>query len=267
LFSTLNFAHAKTNITFLSRSYTLDSETEDRTTDTKYHALFQQILGEEFSTQSQWTNHARLIKRLSSKEAVCSYNLIKTPQREANFLFSDIPTTLYIQRKLFAHKDTIKNLPKKVSVSTLLSDKNTFAIIGSTSYKELDKVFAAFPSQVISINGTNSFEQLAQILAHKRIDMIVDHDHNLKTLLPAKQYEQLDSREISEYPEFISGYFVCSKTKSGKQAIDLMNNAMKTSLMYNFIKEYHYSVTPLPIAQRIMQMYKTDYNLTDPNEI
>ena len=258
------FAHPK--LTILSRAYINDDI--DRTSDKNFYTFFQQILASEFDLSFQWTNNARLIRRLSSSEAVCSYNLIKTKERETQFLFSAIPSTLHVQRKLFAFKSTLKDLPQIVSVSKLLAENKTFGIVGSTSYKELDPIFAHYPNQVVAVNSTNSFAQLGRLLTHKRIDMIVDYDFTLKSFLTNEEYDQLDSRKISEYPEFIRGYFSCSRTEEGKKAIEMINNYIKMPQMYDFLKKNHYTLFDQATAKRIMQVYKNEFNLVEetPND-
>jgi uncharacterized protein (TIGR02285 family) len=253
-------ADAQYSLTILSRAY--NDDTTERTAEKRFYALFQQILRDEFNITTEWTNHARLIKRLSGTQPVCSYNLIKTKQREKLFLFSEIPTTMFVQRKLFGYKETLQGLPETVSVSKLLSNNKTFGILSSTSYQQLDTMFVDYQHQVASINSADSFAQLGQLLTHKRIDIIVDYEYTVKSFLSDEQYAQLDSRSISEYPEFINGYFACSQTVEGEKAITLVNQYMRTPAMYEFLKGVHYDGFDADTAKRMMHVYETKHNVT-----
>ncbi|MEL0639595.1 hypothetical protein V6260_03135 [Pseudoalteromonas aliena] len=254
------FINAQPSLTLLSRAYSEDQT--ERTADRHFYDLFEKVLNSKFEIDTQWTNHARMIKYLSSTQPVCTYNIIKTRQREKLFFFSKAPTTMFVQRRLYGFKETLKGLPDKVSVSKLLADNKTFGIVASTSYQELDNMFSLYQHQIASISSTNSFAQLGQLLAHRRIDMIIDYDYTVRTFLSAEQYEQLDSREIIEYPEFINGYFACSRTIAGKKAISLINSYMQTNDMYDFLKKIHFQTFGPDIAERMMRIYKSDYQIS-----
>lgn len=263
LLSFASFSYSLPTLTILSREYNGDGT--EHTTDKRFYALFQEILSGELKTTAEWTNHARLIKRLSSVQPVCSYNIIKTKQREKLFLFSDAPTTMYTQRKLYGLKETLKGLPETVSVSMLLANKNTFGISLSTSYQQLDTMFADYKHQVASISRAADFSQLAQLLMHKRVDMIVSYDYTLKRFLSDDEYSQLDSRNISEYPGFINGHFACSRTAEGKKAISLLNDFMHSTEMYTFLESIHIGVFGEKITEQIMQIYINQYQVP-PNK-
>ncbi|MDQ2042554.1 hypothetical protein NRL14_02280 [Pseudoalteromonas sp. 20-92] len=260
LLVTPSLIYANPSLTILSYSYFSDEDADSRPGE-QYYNFFQPILNTYFNTVLTRTNHARLIKRLSTNEAVCSFNLIKTKARNKQLVFSQIPTYMHQQRKLFGFKNTLKDLPTKVSISKLLNNKHTFAIVSSTSYQQLDVIFSDYRTQVAKITGANSFAQLSQLLIHKRVDMIIDYENTMKMNLTDTQFSQLESRDISEYPEFINGYFACSKTSEGKKAIALIDNYMKTPAAYDFLKQTHHNSTSPEVAERMMAIYKTTFNI------
>lgn len=258
-------AVAKDSLVILSRA--LKDDNIERTSDKLFYDTFSHALKDEFTTTFQWTNHARLIRRLESDEAVCSYNIIKTPQREKLFEFSHIPTSMHIQRKIYGDKETLKNRPETVSVSKLLAQYKTFGAVSSVSYEQLDKMFSNYHDQVVSLHGADSFTQLAQLLLHKRVNLIVNYDSVMKTLLTNEQLATLDSRKIAEYPEFVTGHFVCSRPPKGSKALDIINAYMSTPQMYNFIKKTHFSAFDKQTATNMLSEFKNKYNLSPSESI
>lgn len=123
---------------------------------------------------------------------------------------------MFIQRKVFALKETLQYLPDKVSILNLLAQKHMFAILSSTSYQELDRMLAMYEDQIMPITGANNFSRLAKLLLYKRVDFIIDYDLSVKNFCTAQQYTLLDIRKIKEYPEFNTGYFACSRAAISK---------------------------------------------------
>ena len=75
-----SLSHANEPLTLLSRA---NASTDGFLNSDK---TFESLLNHTINTKLQWTNQARLIKRLMSNEAVCSYDIIKTPVREKHIL-------------------------------------------------------------------------------------------------------------------------------------------------------------------------------------
>lgn len=253
-----SLAYAKQAVTFLSYEYFLTEE-EKSIADERYLAAFTQALSHKFKVEQYTTNAARMLKQLSTQTNVCSFNILKTTQREKQFIFSAMPSSMFLQRRVFGLKETLKDLPEQVSISKLLANKYTFATLTSTSYQELDSMLAMYQHQIMPIIGAGDFSRLAKLLLHKRVDMIIDYDMSVKHFLTPQQYAELDSREIIEYPEFNSGYFACSRTQVGAEVIEQIDALMQSAKMHQPIKQYHYASFQPEIAARIMTIYKTYY--------
>ena len=253
-----SLVYAKQAVTFLSYEYFITAE-EKSIDDERYLAAFTKVLSHKFKVEQHTTNVARMLKQLSGQTDVCSFNILKTPQRKKQFIFSAMPSSMFLQRRVFALKDTLKDLPEQVSISKLLANKHTFATLTSTSYQELDSMLTMYQHQIVPIIGAGDFSRLAKLLLHKRVDMIIDYDVSVKHFLTSQQYAELDSREIIEYPEFNSGYFACSRTQVGTQVIKQIDALMQSAKMHQPIKQYHYANFDPEIAERIMTIYKTYY--------
>ena len=259
-----NFTFAMTTVKLMSYDYFLHEE-EKSINDEQYINAFKKELSWQFKIEQYKTNAARMLKQLSNQPQACSFNILKTAQREKRLIYSDIPSSMFLQRKVFGLRETLKDFPEPVSVSKLLAKNYTFAILTSTSYQELDSILLMYPHQTVPIIGADSFSRLAKLLLYKRVDFIIDYDMSVKRFLSNEQYSSLDSREIEEYPEFNSGYFACNNSPTGTQFISQINTLMQSDTIRNSIKQYHSADFGPEIAQRIMAIYNTKYwhQLTD----
>jgi len=203
----------------------------------KSDETFKRLLSHAFDAKLQWTNQARLIVRLETSEPVCSYDLIKTSEREKNIVFSELPTTVYEQRKIYAFKDFLAGLPEQVSIADLLDKNHTLGVDSGTSYKELEPILKKYKNQIASISSEDTSSQLPNLLIHNRIDMIVDYEVNIQETFSKEQLKKIGSRAITEYPEYINGYFACSKTPQGIKVIQAINHLMKTPTIYNYLRK------------------------------
>ncbi|XQF93903.1 hypothetical protein ACOBV9_20695 (plasmid) [Pseudoalteromonas espejiana] len=223
---------------------------------------FTRLLSRSFATKLQWTNQARLIKRLATNEAVCSYNIIKTAEREKHILFSDVPTSVYEQRKLFALKQTFKDLPCGCLLDSLLKKDFTLGVDSGTSYQTLEPIFSKYKDQIAAISSEDTSSQLPNLITHNRIDMIVDYEINVREALTSEQFKQLESREIAEYPAFINGFFACSKSTVGDKAIQAINRLMKTPSLYSYFQKNLKQTYSETNCSEMLLAYKKEFNTT-----
>ncbi|UJX27315.1 transporter substrate-binding domain-containing protein (plasmid) [Pseudoalteromonas sp. CF6-2] len=258
------FASDKSKLIILSHAY-FDNETDKNSVNYHLVKAIQPALGNEFHLKLQFTNHARQIKRLSSNEPSCTFNAIKTPERKQNMLFSTVPTFMHVQRQLFGLKNELKSKPSDISVEQLLHKNYIFGIIGSTSYQQLDKLFASNASNVAVIYGENPFLQLSNLLMNNRIDFIIGYQETLFAHLTVEQQSLIESRPIIELPKFINGYFACSKTPQGRRAMELMNNYMKTHDMAAYLKEIHTNNSRPEDTQAMLDIYTKTYGINFKN--
>jgi len=264
---TLNTATAteKPKLTILSHAY-FANEFDKNSVNRHLNAVIKPALADEFDIDVEITNHARLLKRLSGNEASCTYNAIKTQNRSKAMIFSTIPTYMHVQRRLYALKSTLKSGSEPISVTELLKSKASFGIVGSTSYRELDSIFADKKFNVATIYGENAFLQLSRLLFSKRIDYIVAYKQTLDVHIPAHELNQLTSRRIAEYPEFINGFFTCSKNTEGYRAMSLINDYMQKVEMAAYIKELHQQMNDPSDAEAMLKIYTNEYGILFQND-
>ncbi|WP_217877095.1 transporter substrate-binding domain-containing protein [Pseudoalteromonas shioyasakiensis] len=257
-------ANEKSALTILSPSY-FANEYDEKNINQHFYKVIEPALSDEFQLSVQFTNHARLMKRLASEKTSCTYNAIKTPERAKNMLFSNVPTYMHMQRQLFALKPNIDNLPSSVSVESLLANKQIFGVIGSTSYQHLDPIFEKHNAKIAHIYGENPFLQLSKLLLNRRIDYMVAYRESIYSHLDAKQLTLINSRPIKEYPQFINGFFTCSKTAAGYRAIKLFNNYMKSAEMAAYIQQLHSQSNNPDDAKAMLKIYTKSYGIRFEN--
>lgn len=259
---TLNTATAteKPKLTIWSHAY-FASEADKLSINLHLAAVIKPALSDTFNIDVEFTNHARVIKHLSSNEPSCTFNAIKTPEREENMVFSKVPTYMHLQRQLYALKSALQPSSEPISVAELLKNKGSFGIIGSTSYRELDEIFANKHHNVAAIYGENAFLQLSQLLINKRIDYIIAYKQALEAHIPAHELDLLTSRRIAEYPEFINGFFACSKTTIGYRAIALIDDFMKSAEMAAYLQQLHRQNNHPDDAKAMLDIYTQRYGI------
>ncbi len=172
---------------------------------------------------------------------------------------------MHMQRQLFALKPNIENLPSSASVESLLANKQIFGVIGSTSYQQLDPIFDKHNTKIARIYGENPFLQLSKLLLNRRIDYIVAYRESLYSHLDAQQLKLLSSRTIKEYPQFINGFFTCSKTAAGYRAIALIDEYMKSAEMAAYIQQLHNQSNHPDDAKAMLNIYTQSYGIRFEN--
>ncbi|MCO6355933.1 transporter substrate-binding domain-containing protein [Pseudoalteromonas shioyasakiensis] len=257
-------ANEKSALTILTPSY-FANEYDEKNINQHFYKVIEPALSDEFQLSVQFTNHARVMKRLASEKTSCTYNAIKTPERAKNMLFSNVPTYMHMQRQLFALKPNIDNIPSSASVESLLANKQIFGVIGSTSYQQLDPIFEKHNTKIAHIYGENPFLQLSKLLLNRRIDYIVAYRESLYSHLDAKQLKLISSRTIKEYPQFINGFFTCSKTAAGYRAIALIDEYMKSAEMAAYIQQLHSQSNHPDDAKAMLDLYSKSYGIRFEN--
>lgn len=253
-------AQNKPTLTILSHTY-FSQELDEKISSENISQVISPALDKEFNVVFEFTNHARLIRKLSSSIPVCTFNSIKTPEREVDILFSAIPTFMHVQRELFTLKSSSKNWQDTVSVKQLLDKNLVLGLVGSTSYQALDPLIAEHKSSIAFIWGENSFKQLGELLINKRVDMILDYKSTLQEHLSEEQLSLIRSHKVIEYPDYVNGYFACSKTPQGSKAIKLIEQYLRTSKMSDYLHKIHHESNSKEVADKMMATYEKKYNI------
>lgn len=253
-------AQDKPTLIILSPTY-FSQDLDEKISSENISQVISPALDKEFNVVFEVTNHARLIRKLSSSIPVCTFNSIKTPEREVDILFSSIPTFMHVQRELFTLKSFSKDWQDTVSVEQLLDKNVVLGLVGSTSYQALDPLITKHKSSIAFIWGENSFKQLGELLINKRVDVILDYKSTLEEHLSEEQLSLISSHKIIEYPDYVNGYFACSKTPQGSKAIKLIEQYLRTPKMYDYLHKIHHESNSKEVADKMMAAYEKKYNI------
>jgi uncharacterized protein (TIGR02285 family) len=204
------------------------------------------------------SSYKRALRIMSEQPSPsCLINKIKTPDREASFLFS-LPVNLYLSRRLYIQRHlaplnpalldqqgNIKSLP-------LLFDiyKNKLIVVASAfSYGPfLDAQLAKVKStNKVERDGINHYETVYRMFNSKRVDFLLAY--------PTEIYRQvqIDEADYKSYsmansPEYISGHVMCNDTKHSRIFIDKVNDIM--AMLYKKDKFIEAHLKYLPEKER-----------------
>ncbi|KAF7764721.1 hypothetical protein PCIT_b0773 [Pseudoalteromonas citrea] len=182
------------------------------------------------------SSYKRALRIMSQQpHPTCLFNKVKTPEREANFLFSR-PINLYLSRRLYIHSHAdpldealLDKFGHVKSLSLLFETykKKLIVIAGTFSYGPfLDKQLAQVSSENKVIReGSNHYDTVYRMFNLRRVDFLLAY--------PAEIYRhvKIDKAEYQSYrmansPEYILGHMMCNDTKVSRAFIAKVNDIM-----------------------------------------
>lgn len=200
------------------------------------------------------SSYKRALRIMSQQpHPTCLFNKVKTPIREANFLFS-LPINLYLSRRLYIHshvapleealldkQGNVKSLPLLLDVH-----KNKLIVIaGDFSYGPfLDEQLAQVNSEnKVLIEGSNHYETVYRMFNLRRVDFLLAY--------PAEMYRHVkidkatyQSYRIANSPEYILGHVMCNDTKMTRAFITKVNDVMVKLYKQESFIEAHLNYLP-----------------------
>jgi uncharacterized protein (TIGR02285 family) len=185
----------------------------------------------------------------TGRERFVASGLLKTPEREACVLYSDIPSRLTFSMMIVMRReDTWRLAPAgKASLAYLTADQGlSFGYIPGICYGS----FSPFVAPLISNAGlqrtvtAHDVGQLLDMLDEKRIDWFV-HDSLGIWYVAGKEglRERIAVVNASECPPSpIFGYLACSRTVQGAELMERINRAMvrlvASRRLYNALRKW-----------------------------
>ncbi len=177
---------------------------------------------------------SRIFQNLKHGKNYCAFGATRTPEREKYIHFSR-PARLVISDMIIIRKADSTRLISdlKISLKTLLL--NPDLIMGTTANASfgltLDRVIQKYGTQtnIESLSGSDTNEQLIQMLVRKRIDWFIWDP--VSVLMLAKKLNlsrDLIMVAIKETREFgILGYVVCPKNEWGSAVIKKVDQILR----------------------------------------
>ncbi|MCF2902277.1 ABC transporter substrate-binding protein [Pseudoalteromonas sp. SYSU M81236] len=195
-------------------------------------------LGDEISLHFIPASRLREWQQLSKMNNVCLYNKLKTPDREAQAVFSQYPLMAFPANKLVVFNKP--KIPDSITLLQAINDFNlTIGIIKGRSYsEEIDNFIRLDDEHFFMLEGATNAPRLGQMLFQNKIDAVLEYQtvfNNRYKRAPGLSH----IRYISLKPEkaALFGYIACSPTEVGKQAVALFDKALKTEKVRTLITQ------------------------------
>lgn len=187
-------------------------------------------------------------------QPTCLINKVKTPIREAKFLFS-IPINVYLSRRLYIQIDetpltepVLNHDGEVVSLAKLFQvHKNKLIVVaGAFSYGPfLDRQLAQVRDEnKVVREGSNHYDTVYRMFNLKRVDFLLAY--------PAEVYRHVkkdnalyQSYRMAKSPSYILGYMMCNDTQLSRLFITRVNAAMSELYRQKAFMDAHLNYLPI----------------------
>ncbi len=207
-------------------------------------------LSDEISLQFIPASRLREWQQLSKMHDVCLYNKLKTPAREAVAVFSKYPLMAFPTNKLIVFNKP--NLPNEITLNQAIYHYGlTIGVTRGRSYSaEIDKFIHLNQKHFFSLEGATNAPRLGYMLFQNKIDAVIEYQNIFASRYQrAPELSKVKYILIKPHKSIAFGYIACSPSATGKQAIALFNNALKSSKVRN------------TISKRLMEIFPEDENI------
>ncbi|WP_100643845.1 hypothetical protein [Alteromonas facilis] len=203
----------------------------------------------------------RSLLAMEKNDSICIVNRIKTPQRNAQYLFS-LPLNFFqtqrvyqlaelppIESTLLTPQGEIKNLKQVLDAYA----DSAMVIAQHYSYGNLvdQQIAELADNQRVVLSNDAYYERAISIFANKRIQFAL--------IFPASAFLQFDgdlpvdyrSYAIANAPKYVTGHFLCSDSNAGRKAIATLNQAIQTLYQSESFIQTHMRYLPQDAQQEI----------------
>lgn len=245
------------SVFFISRSNNED-DNEVSPIEEQLFMLLNATLASSINFDSYKSNLERALKLIESEPDHCTYNVLKSAQREQKMIFSAYPSSIFPERKILFIDPKFNYLPQTVSIDELIKEHSVGLV--PAYYGETLTAEDRLNPNLIFISGLENHNQLVHMLLKKRFDFIFDYRATALDFLNG-QKTTLYSRNISDVGVYQAGFFVCSRSELGQYVISKINALFKTDPFKLFIKKFHFEAFDHAQAQEALDIYQRDFNL------
>lgn len=175
----------------------------------------------------------RMFENMKHGQKYCVIGALKNPERE-EFLYYSIPCRIELPEGLMIRKNDLQKYraDSEVSLEDLLK-KGQFTLgylKGSRDQGVLDNIIREYQEKkkVITISGTDSFQQLLKMTDAGRIDGAIGNSFTIKEAGFEDRIAAVPLKENRDNP--LIGYAVCPKNDWGKQVIGKINAVLKKEI-------------------------------------
>jgi len=226
--------------------------------------ILQQAAGRNLDVMIEHVSLQRSLD-LVQKTGYCVFNKVKTPEREAQMTFSQLPLSISPSQRLIRLSDNA-NFPASESVIDLPSELSAHPNMrigiaaGSRFGPTIDAIIQRYPKQFYAVSGENVHVKLWQMLQLGRVDALIDYKVRielLKTQLPASK--PYTASPIAGQTMLVKGYIACNKQPHGLKSIQYVDQLMAAADLQSELVQSFESYFPEPEWRQIRQELKQIY--------
>ncbi len=199
----------------------------------------QQLAQPDLQITVMQVGNLRALELLKLSSNYCALNKLKTSERLENWLFAEMPTSIYPPLQLIS---TEYIQADAIDLAELLKTQPRLkiGIVGGRHYgASLDQLIKQNAQRFYVRNGDDAAENLAMMLNLRRLDAIIEFTAIVEaSLLHSGRAMTLHAHPLKDQPA-IRGYLVCNKSPQGKLLIGKVNQLFASKALREAIVQYH----------------------------
>jgi len=174
-------------------------------------------------------NH--FVKSLKIKQDICKVDFFKTDDRQEYALFSEVPSVIDLNLRVFLYEKKAKklNLKNPVSIAELLANENvkTYFPLARKYGENLDPIIARAEVDRKKLRKDIAAKKLIKNFYKQKIDYLVEYSPVVKYYSNyAELGENLTGFTIKETSPYIKAYVACAKTEFGNKVMQDINKIL-----------------------------------------
>lgn len=202
---------------------------------------------------------------LVQKSGYCVFNKVKTPEREAQMTFSQLPLSISPSQRLIRLRsnDTLPATATSLDLPAELAAHPNMRIgiaAGSRFGPTVDAIIQRYPKQFYAVSGENVHVKLWQMLQLGRVDALIDYQVRIELLeAQTPSSKPYTITPIRGQNMLVKGYIACNKQAHGNQSIQYVDRLMATPALQSSLVQSFKQYFPEPEWQQIRQELQQIY--------
>jgi len=226
--------------------------------------LLQQAAGPNLDVTIEHVSLQRSLE-LVQQSGYCVFNKMKTPEREAQMTFAQLPLSISPSQRLIQlrHNDPNPATASSINLVAEFAARPNMRIgiaAGSSFGPAIDAIIQRYPKQFYAVSGENVHVKLWQMLQLGRVDALIDYQVRV-ALLAAQtpSSKPYTVTPIAGQNMLVKGYVACNKQAHGTQSIQYVNRLLATADLQSALVQSFKQYFPDPewqlIRQDLQQIY------------
>lgn len=186
--------------------------------------------------------HHRSWQLLKKIPNACILNIIKTPERMKNAIYSKYPFTFYPPVRLITTAEHSFSTPFAFAQLGPQYFQRIGVVKGRVYTPFLDQEIHTYRQFLFQRGTINATHKLLTMLRKSRVDGFIEYASEVEDFIATKQWDfPIAALPIKGVNQPVTGYIGCAKTDEGQALIDAVDSAYLTPLMHDkFIGLHQY---------------------------